>query len=151
MIARWVTAIGAMRRRRRRSEAGSAAIFVLGMSIVLFVCAGLVVDGGLAINARMSVADDAEQASRVAADSLNLEVLRATGAVVIDDGLAQQRASQYLNARGYGPGQFTVAVDEGTVSVSVRDKSKTMILGLVGIDEYDVRAGAVSVPRTGPN
>lgn len=134
-----------------RREAGSASVFVIGMSIVLFVCAGLVVDGGLAINARMRVADDAEQASRVGADSLDIDQLRATGTIVIDETLARQRAGAYLAARGYGNGQFAVNVDNGTVDVTVRDTTQTMILGLVGIGEYDVEAGAVSVPETGTN
>jgi Flp pilus assembly protein TadG len=136
---------------RCRREAGSATVFVLGMSIVLFVCAGLVVDGGLAINARMRVADDAEQASRVGADSINLEVLRAGGGLEIDPDLAQQRASNYLQDRGYGTGQYDIEVDGGTVRVLVRDTSETKILRALGIiDEYDVRAGAVSEPETGP-
>jgi Flp pilus assembly protein TadG len=140
-----------MRLQRRRREKGSATVFVLGMSIVLFICAGLVVDGGLAINARMRVADDAEQASRVGADSINLDVLRAGGGVEIDPDLAQQRASNYLQDRGYGVGQYAIEVDGGTVSVEVRDISETKILRAFGIiDQYDVQAGAVSVPETGP-
>lgn len=138
-------------RRRLRDEAGSAAIFVIGMSIVLFVCAGLVVDGGIAINARMSVADDAEQASRVGADSIDIDLLRSGGDVVIDEDLARQRASKYLADRGYGPSKFDIEVADGNVRVSVRNTTTTMILGLVGIDEYDVEAGAVSQPETGPN
>jgi len=137
--------------RRTRREAGSATVFVLGMSIVLFICAGLVVDGGLAINARMRVADDAEQASRVGADSINLDVLRAGGGIEIDPALAQQRASSYLQDRGYGTAQFDVEVDGGTVRVQVRDISETKILRALGIiDQYDVQAGAESVPETGP-
>jgi len=137
--------------RRTRREAGSATVFVLGMSIVLFICAGLVVDGGLAINARMRVADDAEQASRVGADSINLDVLRAGGGIEIDPALAQQRASNYLQDRGYGTAQFDVEVDGGTVRVQVRDISETKILRALGIiDQYDVQAGAESVPETGP-
>lgn len=135
----------------RRREAGSATVFVLGMSIVLFICAGLVVDGGLAINARMRVADDAEQASRVGADSINLDVLRAGGGIEIDPDLAQERASNYLQDRGYGTGQFEIEVDGGAVRVQVRDISETKILRALGIiDQYDVRAGAESVPETGP-
>lgn len=135
----------------RRREAGSATVFVIGMSIVLFICAGLVVDGGLAINARMRVADDAEQASRVGADSINLDVLRAGGGIEIDPELAQERASNYLQDRGYGTGQFEIEVDGGAVRVQVRDISETRILRAFGIiDQYDVRAGAESTPETGP-
>ena len=137
--------------QRRRGEAGSATVFVLGMSIVLFICAGLVVDGGLAINARRRVADDAEQASRVGADSINLDVLRAGGGIEIDPDLAQQRASNYLEDRGYGLGQFDIEVDGETVRVVVRDVSETKILNALGIiNQYDVQAGAVSEPETGP-
>lgn len=139
------------RRRLRGHEAGSASVFVVGMSIVLLVCAGLVVDGGLAINARMRVADDAEQAARVGADSLDIDELRATGVIVIDEDLARRRAAAYLADRGYAPGQYAVGVDGGAVDVTVRDETKTMILGLVGIQKYDVEAGAVSTPETGPN
>lgn len=135
---------------RRRDERGSATVFVIGMAIVLFVCAGLVVDGGLAINARMRVADDAEQASRAGADSVAIDELRAGGEVRIDTVLAAKRAAEYLTGRGYGPGQYDVAVDDTGVRVSVRDTTDTAILGLVGIREYDVRAGATAVPQTGP-
>lgn len=135
-------------RRAGRDERGSASIFVLGMSIVLMVCAGLVVDGGLAINARMRVADDAEQASRVGADSINLDILRAGGGIVIDPDLAAQRSADYLNGRGYTPGQYSLDIEGETVSVTVRDTTDTMILGLVGIETYDVGAAASATPET---
>lgn len=137
--------------RRVRDERGAASIFVLGMSVVLLVCAGLVVDGGLAINARMRVADDAEQASRVGADSINLDILRAGGGVVIDQGLAAQRSAEYLSSRGYTPGQYSLNVEGETVSVTVRDTTDTMILGVVGIDTYDVEAAASATPETEPD
>jgi Flp pilus assembly protein TadG len=136
--------------RRVRDEAGSAAVFVIGMAIVLFVCAGLVIDGGLAINARMRVADDAEQASRVGADSLDIDQLRATGAVVIDEPLARQRAAKYLEDRGYAPGQFEVDPQGGTVAVTVHDTTSTIILGLVNIPKFNVSASATATPETGP-
>lgn len=134
----------------RRDERGSASIFVLGMSIVLMVCAGLVVDGGLAINARMRVADDAEQASRIAADSIDEPLLRSGGAIEIDPALAAQRSADYLNGRGYTPAQYSLEIEGETVSVTVRDTTDTMILGVVGIDTYDVEAAASAEPETEP-
>lgn len=136
-------------RRAVRDERGAATVFVIGMSVVLFVCAGLVVDGGLGINARMKVADDAEQAARVGADSIDVAALRAGGGIVIDPGLARQRAADYLVARGYGPGQYTVDVNDGTVVVDVTDTTDTIILSIVGISSFDVRAGATAQPETG--
>lgn len=134
---------------RRADERGAATVFVIGMSIVLFVCAGLVVDGGLGINARMRVADDAEQAARVGADSIDVAALRAGGGIVIDPALARQRAATYLAARGYGAGQFSVTVDGDAVVVNVTDTTDTLILGIVGIGSFDVRAGATAQPETG--
>ncbi|PJJ53570.1 putative Flp pilus-assembly TadE/G-like protein [Mumia flava] len=138
---------------RGESERGSAAVFVVGMSIVLLVAAGLAIDGGLALNARMRVADDAEQAARVGADSLDIDRLRADGTIVIDVGLARQRAASYLTQRGYAPGQYAVSVAPAgaEVEVSVEDTTDTALLGLVNIDTFDVRAAASAEPATGPD
>lgn len=142
-----------MRRRPHdrwgRDERGAAAVFVVGMSVMLFVCAGLVVDGGLAINARMAVADDAEQASRIGADSIDVDTLRAEQRLVIDQRMAEQRAAQFLSDRGYGPGQYAVSVTGDSVVVTVRDSVEPMILQIVQIPPFDVEATAASTPETG--
>jgi Flp pilus assembly protein TadG len=137
-------------RVEQRAERGAAAVFVLGMAIVLLVCAGLAIDGGLAINARMRAADDAEQAARIAADSIDVEQLRADGTLVIDQQLAGSRAATYLGRRGYGGGQYTVRVDAASVDVDVRDSTDTAFLGLVGIRRFDINATARAVPETEP-
>lgn len=137
-------------RSRRRDERGMAALFVIGMSVMLLVCAGLVIDGGLAINARMRVADDAEQAARVGADSVDLDLLRQTGTISIDSGLATQRAAGYLATRGYGAGQYAVRVQaDGDVEVEVEDTTSTLLLGIVGIGQFSVGAAATATPETG--
>jgi Flp pilus assembly protein TadG len=133
---------------RLRDERGSATVFVIGFAIVLFLCAGLVIDGGLAINKRMRIADDAEQAARIGADSINVSEFRRTETLVIDQQLARQRISGYLADLGYGSGQWAAEVRDGEVAVSVRDTSKTYILSLFGI-RFPVRAAAEAVPDTG--
>lgn len=139
-----------LRRRvaRRRGERGSAAVFVVGFSIVLFVAAGLVADGGVAINARMRVADDAEQAARAGADAIDLATLRSSGQLAIDPAAAQGRAAGYLQDLGYGGGQYAVSVSGGTVEVELRDRADTLLLGIVGIDDFPVSADATSTPCT---
>lgn len=131
-----------------RRERGAATIFVLGMSMVLMVCIGLVVDGGLGINARMRVADDAEQAARAATNAVDVARLRADGTVTIDPGLARQNAQSFLQGRGYGSSQFSVDVDGDSVSVEVRDRTETTMLKVVGIDSYPVAARATSTAAT---
>lgn len=62
-----------------RAQRGSMSIFTVIFSVVVFLLAGLLVDGGAAINARLRAADVAEQAARAAADEIDVEHLRATG------------------------------------------------------------------------
>jgi hypothetical protein len=137
--------------RRSRDERGSATVFALGFAIVLFLCAGLVIDGGLAINKRMRVADDAEQAARIGADSIDVAALRRSdnpAPPTIDQQLARQRISGYLGALGYD-GKWTADIRPDSVSVSLHDTSKTFILNLFDI-RFPVRASAEAVPDTGP-
>lgn len=134
----------------RRAERGSASIFVLGMSLVLMVCAGLVVDGGLAINARMRIADDAEQAARVGADSIDVATLRSGGALVINPDEARSRAASYLQARGYAAGKYTVDPQGNRVVVTIDDSSDTALLKLIGIGSFPISSRATSTPETGP-
>lgn len=136
---------------RRRVERGSASIFVIGMSLVLMVCAGLVVDGGIAINARMRIADDAEQAARVGADSIDVPTLRGSGALVVDPAMATSRAAAYLRDRGYAQGDFTVDPQGNTVVVTVSDTSDTALLKLINIDSFEINAEATATPETGPD
>jgi Flp pilus assembly protein TadG len=135
---------------RGRSERGAASIFVLGMAVVLLVCAGLVIDGGLAINARMRIADDAEQAARVGADSIDVDALRNGGDLVINEVEAESRAASYLQARGYGAGEYSVLPQGNSVVVTISDTSDTALLQLVGISTFDINARATSTPETGP-
>jgi Flp pilus assembly protein TadG len=133
-----------------RNEQGSATVFVIGFAIVLFLCAGLVIDGGLAINKRMRIADDAEQAARIGADSINVAEFRRTETLVIDKGLARQRISGYMADLGYGGSNWTADIGADRVSVSLNDSSKTYILNLFNV-RFPVRASAEAVPDTGQN
>ncbi len=133
---------------RNLRERGGATIFVLAMSVVLMLCAGLVIDGGMGINARMRVADDAEQAARAGANAVDVAQLRSGGALVIDPGLARMYAQDFLTARGYDSGQFSVTVTADSVGVELRDTSDTTMLGLIGISEYPVTARATATAAT---
>ncbi len=131
-----------------RGERGAASVFVVGMAVMLFVCAGLVVDGGLAINARMTVADDAEQAARVGADTIDLDRLRSNGEIRIDEPAAVTRINQFMADRGYSGGQYAVTATFDSVTVTVRDRVDSMFLQLVAIPGFDVEADATAAPET---
>ena len=139
---------GHRRVARTRDEDGSATIFVIGFAIVLFLCAGLVIDGGMAINKRMRIADDAEQAARIGADSIDVELFRTTEQLVISPQLAEQRIAGYMNDLDHPAGQWNADCGEQQCEVQVSDTSKAYILSLFGVT-FPVRASAVAVPDTG--
>ncbi|MDQ2689322.1 MAG: hypothetical protein M3Y29_03490 [Chloroflexota bacterium] len=131
-----------------RRERGGATIFVLSMSLVLMLCAGLVIDGGIGINTRMRVADDAEQAARAGANAVNIDQLRDGGALAVDLGLAKTYAQEFLQARGYDGGQFEIQVNANSVTIALRDTSETTMLKLIGINQYPVTARATATAAT---
>lgn len=132
--------------RRRRDERGTATAFVVGMAITLLACAGLVVDGGTALNARMKLADEVEQAARAGAQQIDVDTLRASGVLQLDRGQAEQAARSFLVPRGYAGG--SVAVDADTVTVTADDVVETKLLTLIGIRTFEVSATATAEAAT---
>jgi Flp pilus assembly protein TadG len=135
----------------RDREAGSATIFIIGLAIVLLAMAGLVVDGGLALNARQRVTDDVEQAARAGSQNLNLQVLRQDGVVQIDPQPAHDAAIAFLLARHYPADQIAVTTDPGQVTVSAELQQKTTLLSLIGFDHFTVQASGQARPTVGIN
>lgn len=131
-----------MMRTRTRDDQGSATPFVVGLALTLVVMAGLVADGGGALNARMRLADDVEHAAIAGAQSTDELHLRETGELVIDEGEAEQRIRDHLAGKGYH--NITMNVDATTVTVHAELTVPTKTLSLIGIDRFDVEATATS-------
>jgi Flp pilus assembly protein TadG len=127
------------------SEEGSITAFVVLLLIAIFALMGLVVDGGSALSARQSAADEAEQAARAGAGELSVDALR-SGSVQLDPVAAVNAAEQFTLAAGH-PG--TATVSSGTVTVKIHYQIHTEILGLIGIDTLSVSASASSVDVQG--
>jgi Flp pilus assembly protein TadG len=123
-------------------DRGAATLFVVGVALALFALAGLVVDGGLAINERQRVADDTEQAARAGADRLAQTALRGGGDVVVDPAAARSAARSYLLGRGYTDAQITVAVDGDHVQVTATRRQPTALLSIVFINSITVSGQA---------
>jgi Flp pilus assembly protein TadG len=130
------------RRVRAAHDDGTATAFVVLLAAILLAMAGLVVDGGLAINARQQVADDAEQAARAGAQRVDLLTLRQSGAVRIESGAARQAAVAFLATRGYPGGDVSVSATDTEVTVRARREVPTALLSLVLIDSFTVEASA---------
>jgi Flp pilus assembly protein TadG len=127
----------------RRDEDGTATVFVVGFAVVLLACAGLVIDGGSAINARMKLADDVEQAARAGAQEIDIVALRGQNVVTLDGLAAEARARNYLNAIGYT--RITVPPVTGdTITVHAEDTTTTKLLSLIGVHDFDIAATATA-------
>ena len=61
------------------SERGSIAVFTVVFAIAVIFLTALILDGGVAMNAKERAADIAEQAARAAAGNIDVKALRATG------------------------------------------------------------------------
>ena len=137
------------RRLTPTDDAGAVSVFVIGLVLVLMVVAGLVVDGGRAINARSALADDAEQAARAGANQIDENRLRTAGDVTIDAAAARRAAAEFLTVRGYGPEQVTVEADANEVHVSLTRVVPTQLLSLIMINDFTVDGEATARAAVG--
>ncbi|MEV0233302.1 flp pilus-assembly TadE/G-like family protein [Nonomuraea sp. NPDC050786] len=131
------------------NERGSMSVFTVLFSVVVFLLAGLLVDGGAAINARLRAADVAEQAARAGADQIDVDHLRATGQTrLLGEDQVCARADEIVAAQGGDDvtrGQCTVGQAQVTVTVSV--KWQAFFLGAIGFPGSEMTAQAVAAPE----
>lgn len=133
----------------RGDDRGAATLFVVAFATALLVVAGLVVDGGLAINARQRVADDVEQAARAGSENLDLQALRERGVVRIESGAAEAAAARFMSVRNYAAGEVQVEAGPGEVTVSARIQQPTALLSLIHIDHFTISAQGTARPAVG--
>ncbi len=129
-----------------RGDAGNASIVLVLITPALFGVAGLVVDGGRAINARQLAATQAQQAARAAADAVAVDAVRAGTGLVIEPVAAKVAAERYLSAAG---ASGVVAVRAGTVTVTVRAATRTAFFAVIGVEQISVTAEATARPARG--
>jgi Flp pilus assembly protein TadG len=132
-----------------RSERGAVSVLVIGIAIALLVMAGLVVDGGNAINARQKISDDVEQAARAGADQIDVLSLRERGIIVVLEGQARIAATSYLVGLGYDSARIGVDVAGNEVSVRAEDTINTQLLTLIGRNTFNVEGTATARPAAG--
>jgi Flp pilus assembly protein TadG len=79
-------------------ERGSVAVFTVVFAVAVVLLTGLILDGGIAMNARERAADIAGQAARAAAGDIDVGALQTTGRAVIAQGacaIADQLIQRY--------------------------------------------------------
>jgi hypothetical protein len=88
------------RLRRGALERGSAALFVAIFAPAMIFMAGLVIDGGAALEARQRASDIAEQAARAGAGQCDVALLRSEGACFVDRSLVPAAVEPYKENAG---------------------------------------------------
>jgi Flp pilus assembly protein TadG len=130
-------------------ERGSMSVFTVLFSVVAFLLAGLLVDGGAAINARLRAADVAEQAARAGADEIDVDHLRTTGETrLLGEEQVCARADEIVAAHGGGDvTSGACSVDEAQVTVTVSVRWEAFFLGAIGFPGSEMTGAATAAPE----
>jgi len=117
-----------------RIDSGSISAFVVCLAMTFIVTAGLAVDSGRLVEARIAAGDHAENAARIAVQQV--KGIR-SGERTVDPIRARRAAGQYLS-------QFAltgdVHIESKSVTVRVRMNKDMTLLRLVGIARRQVSA-----------
>lgn len=131
---------------RWRDERGQVSGWAVITTVTILLLAGLLLDGGLAMAARVRAGDTAQAAARAGARELDLTAYRATGEVRLDPDRAAAAARAFLAATG---ATGTATATAATVTVTVTGRQPTRLLQLIGVRSIPVAATAQAAPVTG--
>ncbi|MEV0112552.1 pilus assembly protein TadG-related protein [Streptomyces sp. NPDC050844] len=122
-------------------DRGQVTTFVVAVVLALWLFAGIVVDGGLALAGKARALDVAQEAARTGAQQLDIGRLRGGDDIRLVQGRAATTAKAYVASTG-DAGTATVRGDEVTVHVTHHQRAQ--ILQLVGVRTLTVRAQATA-------
>ncbi len=128
---------------RGRGEAGFVSAFVVALTLACLMAAGLALDGGRLVAARVQVADVAGQAARAGAQQV---VGVRAGHLELDPAAARSAAERVLSAAG---ASGHVAVGRLAVTVQAEEAEDLLLLRLVGLGRRTVTATATAQVEEG--
>ncbi len=134
------------RRRWWRADEGWVTAFVVVLTTGILALAGLTLDGGLALAAKVRANGQAEAAARAGAQAIDLAAYRGNGTLQLVPAQAVAGAQAHLAAEG---ASGTVTVSGDTVTVTVTASQTTQLLGLVGIGSLRVHGQGSAHPQHG--
>jgi hypothetical protein len=129
-----------------RGEEGMVTSFVVIFTLALILMAGLVLDGGLTLAAKVQAINEAQAAARAGAQAIDLPTYRATGQITLNPAQATVDADNYLAAAGH---TGTVVVDGEQVTVTVTITQPTQILDIAGINNFTVTGTGTATAEQG--
>lgn len=132
-------------RRLDRDQTGVITVFFALMTVALLLIVGCVVDFGRALADQRLAAVEAEEAARVGAGQVSVQMLR-QGSVQLNDEAAIEDARSFTIAAGH-PG--SVSVRNGVVNVRIVESVPTTILNIVHVSEITVTASGSAIDVEG--
>ncbi len=135
-----------LRHRLGAPESGMVTAFVVIFTVALLVMAGLVLDGGLALSAKVQAIDDAQAAARAGAQAIDIPLYRSTGQITLDPTQAAAGAEAYLARSGH---TGTVTVNGDQVSVTITISQPTQLLSLAGVTHITVSGSGTATAEQG--
>ena len=146
---RWTRRVHRWRTQRStwwRADEGRVTAFVVVLTNGILALAGLTLDGGLALSAKVKANGQAEAAARAGAQAIDLAAYRGTGTLQLVPAQAIADARSYLATVG---ASGTVTVSGDTVTVTITASQNTQLLGLVGISSLTVHGNGSAHPQRG--
>ncbi|NKQ59013.1 hypothetical protein HFP15_39845 [Amycolatopsis sp. K13G38] len=129
-----------------RADEGRTTAFVVVLTIGILTLAGLTLDGGLALAAKVKANGQAEAAARAGAQAIDLTAYRTNGTLQLVPARAVADAHSYLATVG---GAGTVTVSGDTVTVTIASTQPTQLLGMIGISSLTVHGTGSAHPQRG--
>jgi hypothetical protein len=129
-----------------RDENGQVTAFVVVIATAVLMFAGLLLDGGQALAAKVRAIGEAQEAARAGAQAIDLAAYRATGTLTLTPDHAVTLAQRYLAATGH---TGTVRVTGNAVIVTVTLTQPTALLRLVGVGSLTVTSTGSAQPQRG--
>lgn len=123
------------------AERGSVTVFAAVIAFALLLCAGLMVDGGVKIQAYREAYATAEEAARAGAGQMDIGHAYTSGRFEIDAAQAMTAARAYLSAAGH---TGTVSTTGNQVRVTVTVSKPTVLISLIGIGSITATAAATA-------
>jgi hypothetical protein len=123
------------------NDRGQVSAFAIVMVTAMIAMSGLVLDGGLAVAAKVRAVGIAQSAARAGARAIDLDLYRRTGEIRLDVGRATLSARDWLSRAG---ATGTVTATPQQVAVEVTATSNTQLLSLIGVTSLTVHATATA-------
>ncbi|MFD2418992.1 pilus assembly protein TadG-related protein [Amycolatopsis pigmentata] len=129
-----------------QADEGRVTALVVVLVTAILALAGLTLDGGLALAAKVRANGEAEAAARAGAQAIDLTAYRNTGAMQLIPAQAVADARAYLAAVD---ASGTVTASGDTVIVTITASQNTQLLSMVGIFSLTVHGSGSAHPQRG--